>query len=303
MNPPTEPQARAQRTPTNRLFAVYLLVAAPALLFPHRPAGWPLLLALHLLGAAAALDLGPFAPLGQSLSVRFPRAFRVLADWYPLGLVPALYTELALLNVSVWNGVYFDALIQRTETTVLGGLPSTELAARFPFLPLSEFLHGAYLSYYFIIYAPPAILYARNRRAEFRTMIFAVMLAFFIHYVFFIYFPVQGPRYLYPAPEGRLAEGPVFAFTHRILEAASSRGAAFPSSHVGVSFTQTLLTFRFLPRLAPLLAVLTLGLAIGAVYGGFHYATDVVAGLVMGVIAVALAPHARNLLFGGQREP
>jgi membrane-associated phospholipid phosphatase len=54
--------------------------------------------------------------------------------------------------------------------------------------------------------------------------------------------------------------------------------------------------FRFLPALAPLLAILSLGLGIGAVYGGFHYATDMVAGLLLGVVAVLLAPRVRRLL-------
>ncbi|MGH7460498.1 MAG: phosphatase PAP2 family protein, partial [Longimicrobiales bacterium] len=290
----------AQRTPTNRLLAIYLLVSATALLFSHRPAAWPALLALHLLGAAAALGLGPLGRLGRALNQRFPSAFRIVADWYPIILVPALYTELATLNLSVWNGSYFDAHIQRLDQALFGEQPSTELSRHWPSLTLSEVLHASYLSYYFIIYAPPLILYARQRRAEFRAMVFAVMLSFFVHYLFFIYFPVQGPRYLFPAPDGEISRGKVFGLTHKILEAGSSRGAAFPSSHLGVSLTQTLITFQFLPRLAIVLALLTFGLALGAVYGGFHYATDMIAGLILGVVVVLIAPSARRLL-GGAR--
>jgi membrane-associated phospholipid phosphatase len=44
--------------------------------------------------------------------------------------------------------------------------------------------------------------------------------------------------------------------------------------------------------------VLTILLANGAVYGGFHYATDAFFGLVLGTIAVLIAPRAYDLLGG-----
>jgi membrane-associated phospholipid phosphatase len=38
------------------------------------------------------------------------------------------------------------------------------------------------------------------------------------------------------------------------------------------------------------LLVLSTGLAVGAVYGGFHYATDAVAGFLFGLLLVIAAP-------------
>jgi membrane-associated phospholipid phosphatase len=285
--------ATAQRKPTNRLFAAYLLVAAPALLFPHRPPNWIWLLATHLVAAAALVGLGPFRTIGNSLRSRWPRTYDFIADWYLLILIPALYTELATLNLAVWNGHYFDPLILGWENAIFGQ-PSRDLAIRFPWLPLSEILHSAYLSYYLIIYVPFIVLYAVHRNHDHRANVFAVMLTFFVHYLFFIYFPVQGPRYLFPAPEGRIAEGTVFKFTHRLLEAGSSRGAAFPSSHVGVSIAQAIVTFRLLPRLAPAVAIAAVALAIGAVYGGFHYAIDASTGFLLGSGLAIAAPRIRQ---------
>jgi membrane-associated phospholipid phosphatase len=107
---------------------------------------------------------------------------------------------------------------------------------------------------------------------------------------------VQGPRYLFDPPGGVIANGFLYQLTHTVLEAGSSQGAAFPSSHVGVSVTQTLLMIRYMPRLAPLIGVLTLGLALGAIYGGFHYAIDAAAGLALGVAAYAAAGPLRKWL-------
>jgi membrane-associated phospholipid phosphatase len=292
--------------PLDRLFAIYLLLSVLALGFPARPSGWLLLLAAH---AVAIAVLWPVPPVHNALlralhgvsrrgRERAGAWIRAIADWAPLLLVPLLYAELAVLNRAVHAGRYFDDNVIGWEQALFGGQPSRDWAAAMPELWLSEMLHFAYLSYYFIIFVPPLLLYLRGRKDAFRIGVFTLMFGFFLHYLFFIYFPVQGPRYLFPAPGGELANGFFYALAHSVLEAGSAQGAAFPSSHVGVSVVQTLVVLRYLPRLAPLFALLTLGLALGAIYGGFHYAIDAVAGLLLGVAAFAAARPLYGWLLG-----
>jgi membrane-associated phospholipid phosphatase len=284
------------RKALRRLFAGYLFVSGVALLFPHRPPAWLPLLMLHIAGIVLLLGIGP-APIATNyIATRWPRAARFIGDWYTLFIMPLLYTELAPLNVAVHNGRYFDDIILSWEEQLFNGQPSRDLAAAFPSLPLSEFLHFSYIAYYLIIYGPFLLLYLRGRRDAHQRAAFTIMLTFFAHYVFFIYFPVQGPRYLFEAPGGVIANGFFYNTAHQILEAGSARGAAFPSSHVGVSFAQTALTFLLLKRWGPVVLVLTVGLAFGAVYGGFHYATDAVAGMVYGLLLFFAAPRLANLL-------
>jgi membrane-associated phospholipid phosphatase len=278
------------RTALRRLFALYLFLSGIALGFPHRPRAWLVLLGLHLLGIVLLLGIGPAPVFTAWIAERFPRTARWLGDWYTLLIMPMLYTELAVLNVSVHNGRYFDETILAIEQRVFGGQPSRELATSFPYLPLSEFLHFSYIAYYLIIYGPFLIWYLRGRRDAHQRAAFTLMLTFFAHYLFFIYFPVQGPRYLFEAPAGAIANGFFYKLAHQILEAGSSQGAAFPSSHVGVSFTQVALTFVLLKPWAPIVFILSVGLAVGAVYAGFHYATDAVVGLIYGLLLFSLAP-------------
>lgn len=289
---------RVAGLPLDRLFATYMLAALPALAFANRPSDWPLLLALH---AAAILITWPVPAVQRALLHASPAArryARAVLDWAPLLLVPLLYKELAILNIAVHGGTYFDDIVIAWEQVIFSGQPSRDWAAAAPLLWLSEPLHAAYLSYYFIIFVPPLLLFLRAERTAFRAAVFTLMLAFFAHYIFFIYFPVQGPRYLFPPPGGDLANGVFYQLAHRVLEVGSAQGAAFPSSHVGVSVAQTLIVARYLPRLAPVFVVLTTGLALGAIYGGFHYATDAVAGLALGVAAFVAAPYVARLLAG-----
>ena len=279
--------------PLDRIFALYLAAAAVALAFPYRPATWPLLLALHLFVIVVAWPLIDAERLVVRLTPQWRARMRALMDWAPLGIMPLLYTELATLNVAVHGGRYFDDIIIAWEQALFDGQPSQAWAASVPALWLSEPLHAAYLSYYIIIFLPPLVLFFRHERDRFRAGVFALMLTFFVHYLFFIYFPVQGPRYLYPAPTGELESGAMYQLAHRVLEAGSSQGSAFPSSHVGVSVAQTLVVWRLLPRLAPLITVLTIGLALGAIYGGFHYATDAVLGALLGAFLFMIAEPLR----------
>jgi membrane-associated phospholipid phosphatase len=282
----------------DRLFGTYALLAGAALAFPGRPALWPLLGAVHLLGALLAFGIGPARRLTDAAGRRWPRAH----DWYPLLVIPAVYKELGTLILSTHGGHFYDPWIIAIEEVVFRGQPSRLLSQLAPGILLSELLHAGYLAYYPIIYLPPILLYATGRKGDFRRLLFPLMLSFYAHYLIFIYFPVQGPRYLFPPPGGTLADGPLYALTHRLLEAGSSQGAAFPSSHVGVSVVATLLVRRFLPRWFAAFVVATTLLALGAVYGGFHYATDVILGAVYGVVIAWAAPAVRRV-FAGRADP
>lgn len=313
--------------PVDRIVGGYLLLSAAALAFPHRPAGWPVLVLLHLVVAAVLLAglpdrfrtgstetwsaPGPGArgagrangvaaddaragggrpETGRAGGGRPHPVVAWLTDWYPLIMIPAVYLELQVLNRAVWDGRYFDATIMAWEEALFGGQPSVTWAAQWDSLLGSELLHLAYLSYYFVVYLFPLWLYLAGRRDAFHRTVFAIMLGFAVHYMFFVYFPVQGPRYLFPGPGGSQTEGMLYGLTRTLLEGGSSQGAAFPSSHVGLAAVQTVSAVRYAPKVAPILGALTVGIALGAVYGGFHYAVDATAGLVAGVLLGLVAP-------------
>jgi membrane-associated phospholipid phosphatase len=261
-------------------------------------------------------------------------ATRLFADLHLLLLIPLLYWELPLLMEGLPGPVvYRDPAVQAVEGALFGFQPAWELAGAVPLLWLSEILHLAYLLYYPIIYLPPLLLYvaaaraneqgavaaaregrfaaagamapapgdaeavtpraAWDPRADLQEALTALALSIVSCYIVFIVLPVQGPRYLM-APQG-IPSGPFRALALAVLEGGSSRGAAFPSSHVAIAVTQTIVMLRFRPRLGRVFAGVTVLLALGAVYGGFHYAVDALAGAAFGAAAAwAARPLARR---------
>jgi membrane-associated phospholipid phosphatase len=187
----------------------------------------------------------------------------------------------------VFGGALRDVTVQRWEVALFGQSPAAALAGRFPSELLSEVLHAGYLSYYPLIYLPPFIAWRRGLEPAFDDAVSGVMMTFLICCTIYILWPVAGPRYLWPAPAG-IPDGPIRSFTLGLVQAGSSRGTAFPSSHVAVAVAQTLIALRRQRRVGLVCAVSTVLLGVGAVYGGLHYAVDAIAGALLGSVVAGV---------------
>ena len=251
------------------LAGLYLLVTAPTLLPGPWTTGHVVLAGLHFTVCALCLQ-----------QAHGPEDLGWLSSWAALILIPLFYTEIALLNQSFGAG-YHDSLVLSWEGFLFGS-PATELAGKYPYPLLSESLHLAYFSYYPIVYIPPLILFFSRRREAFQTTVVTLLATASVCFVFFVYFPVQGPRYFGP-PES-IPGGPIRALTLSILENGSSRGGAFPSSHMSMSVCQAMVQLRYQPPIGILVTLISVGVGVGAVYGGFHYAIDMLAGAVVGLV-------------------
>ncbi len=236
-----------------------------------------LLAAAHVVGIAAVVWAAR-RPLPAATLARFLRLL------LPVLVTPLLYTELQTLNQLVRPG-YLDTTVQAWEIALFGAQLSVEAARSAPWLWLSEPLHLGYFSYYFVVPVAAIGAYRASDDGGLERFAVTVGLAFFLCYLCFAVFPVAGPRYLFPRIAGPPAEGPMYAVVHAVLEAGSSKGTAFPSSHVAAA-TAALLAVRREARgwfraLLPFVVLLT----VGTVYGRFHYGVDALAGLAVAGLA------------------
>ena len=243
---------------------------------------WPMLLyrqATHECGPLGA-HLAALAIALAALRVR-RAALAPLRDLLPLALGPFLYVELRWLIAGLGRP-HRDATVIGWEHAVFRGDPSASWAPAMHVVALSELLHAAYASYYLLVLLPPLLLYARRRRPAFAATVLALTITYGACFAAYLIFPVDGPRYLVGAAAA--PEGPVRTFVLHLLAAGSSRGTAFPSSHVAASVVASLCALRYQRRLGVAIAVLTAGLTLGTVYGGFHYGVDALAGVSAGVV-------------------
>ena len=202
-----------------------------------------------------------------------------LGDLLPLVVAPLLYAEIPSL-ISAVGSIYHDATIQQIELAVFGMQTSQRFAAAFPNVVVSELLHAGYLAYYPAIFVPPLMLYIRGERSAYAETVVALTATYLLCWGIFVLAPVEGPRYLWGAAVA--PDGPMRRLANEVLTAGSSRGAAFPSSHMAVVTAQTMMAFRWQRSVGWVLSVISLLVGFGAVYGGFHYATDIVAGALLG---------------------
>ena len=268
--------ARSGRlTPLDRLTLAYVAVPTLALALSFRDGpitGWP-----YVLLAQALLVAGVFiAPRARGAG----RLGRVVGDLYPLLLLPALYGEIGIFTLH--RGVVHDALIQALELRIFGTQVSVDWIRAMPNAALSWVLHLSYLAYYPILAAPPLVLWATGRRDAARATVLAVMATFYLHYAFFIFFPVAGPRYFFPLADNAATAVWPARFTQQMLNGADSWGAAFPSSHVAASVVATGMAWAGSRALGLALLPATIGLTLGVVYGQFHYGVDALTGLATG---------------------
>jgi len=281
---PSPPSRRWAHFPGDQVLAAYL-GATGILALSTLTATGVQLAAVHLVAAAGlwvwARRPGPDHPARGVLG----HAGAFLRVFLPVVVTPLLYTELQTLNQLVSPG-YLDGPVQAWEAALFGGQPSITMARSMPQIWLSELLHLGYFSYYFVIPTAAVVIYRRAGPGGLGRAAVNVGLGFFLCYLCFAVFPVAGPRYEFARITGPPADGPVFALVHQILEAGSSKGTAFPSSHVAAAVAALLACRRDAPRWFWILLLPVVALSVGTVYGRFHYAVDAVAG-----VAVAFAAH------------
>jgi hypothetical protein len=244
---------------------------------------------LYLLARVCCI-IGIVSLVFLKASMPFPLQF--LRDWYPLSTIALFYLEMRPLTQMVFQH-YFDETVIRWEKQVFKGMPSLELSSRFPSVILSEVLHFCYFSYYIIAVFLAAWLYFKGMIGPFQETVFAETLTFNLSLLCYLFLPATGPRYIFEKIQGKLSKGFFFKLTHSIVSRCSSKGTAFPSSHVSLSVIVLLCAFRYDTTAFLILLPMCVGLTLGTVHGRFHYAIDalagaVLAGIVFGITTILL---------------
>jgi membrane-associated phospholipid phosphatase len=208
-------------------------------------------------------------------------------DWYPALAFPLLYKQVEFLAESIGNWG-LTQIIQRWEIQIFNGHPSLWLGEAFPSVFLSEYLHFCYFSYILLLPAIGAYWYFRGDRNAFHDLLFLLAVTYYLSFLFFILYPVDSPYYLFTKLDAPAANGPVFKLVHFISGMGGARGGAFPSLHVSISTVILLTALRYKRRLFFFLVPVVGGIYAATLYGRFHYALDVIAGMALGTLVAVV---------------
>jgi len=235
-------------------------------------------LILFHLGAVAITVL-----LANYVKPDWPRAARFFRYLYPLILMTFFYQFSGEL-VGMVTATLQDNHITAFEKSILGVNPTVWLDQH-QHVVLTELLSAGYFSYYFLIPGLSLFLFFGRKDSELKRLVTALCVTFFISYLVFILYPAAGPRYFMDGFYQHQLTGPLFRpLVMFVIENAAFRGGAMPSSHVAVAVVVLYFAIRVYRKRGWLVAPVVFALAMGTVYGRFHYVTDVIVGIFMGLV-------------------
>jgi len=268
--------------------------------------------ALHLLVFLVLLGLSPLAVLrtdaGWWLSAGYAalaaavvalarahdrrpgsRPLELVHFWYPVPAVLLVFWSLYWIVPGVNPGGYRDDLLQRWDLAILG-VDAVTWFWQWETPWLTDLMHLVYMIYFVLPVALVLVLIRLRRRDRLAETIFVLCLSFYLCYVGYGMIPAQGPRYaIYGTNE---MEG-IF-LTQACRDAIDflepNKADVFPSAHTAVTIVVNGLALRHVRRLGWWMVPLTVGIVSSLVYTRYHYAVDVMAGIVWAGVTIAVGP-------------
>lgn len=220
--------------------------------------------------------------LAYAHRLRGRRLLAVLRDWYPMPLVLLAYREMGWFArphgepVLERSWVKWDKLLLsdwglREAIESLGAL-------------LPSILEVSYSLVYTIAPFSLAVIYLYRRRQRAEAFLFTFLAGVLVSYALFPYFPSEPPRTVFPGEEFPRIETVFRRFNWWLLGGYGIHTSVFPSAHVSGAFSAAFAMMGVLPEkkwVGRTLLVLAILIATATVYGRYHYAVDVVAGLAV----------------------
>ena len=272
------------------LIIYWSLLSLVILIFHQNLSHWFSRFIFHLLLIGIIIIIIPWLDSKKNPAARFIR------NWYIIFAFPFLYWDVGPLLHMVSVGE-FDHLIIAIDRLIFGTLPNIWVQKIVnPWL--TEIMQLSYSIYWITIPLGGAIFYFRKEFHHFERLLFYVTFTFFLSYFIFIFFPVAGPRfYLADQIQANYHGFMISNLLRNFVRNVGFRGGAFPSSHVGVAVVILIYVWHFRPGIARFLFLpLVIALSLATIYGQYHYFTDVLAGLLMGIIIGFRAGHQSSLI-------
>ena len=240
------------------------------------------------------------------LYTKYPsRATAFLRVLYQMSLLSYWYPDTFEFNRIFPN---LDYLFASLEYSLFGCQPALLFDQVCSGILWREAFNMGYWLYYPMI-ATIVIWYFFKQQRDIERCTFVIIASFFIYYFIYIFVPVAGPQFYFPAigeelaaagpypeignyfnlnPEITIAQEGKGVFFTELVGMAQSSGerptAAFPSSHIGISLIIVILAYRINRKMFAVMLPVFLLLCCATVYIKAHYLVDAIAGLLSGTM-------------------
>jgi membrane-associated phospholipid phosphatase len=265
---------------TNRIYvAVHVALTVLVCVRYDQVEHWPWYVAWNLIAIASIFLLARKRLAGPG--------WEFAHDWLPAIFFVTVFEEVSYLSLSLrggWQNTHLIAL----ESLLFAVPPAVWMHEHFPAW-LTEFLEFGYFVFYPLYPIFGGIFWTWRDRprfaSAFRQLTDALSVGYVLCYATYLLFPTQSPANLLGVRQIAGAHrGPFQTLVQLIQSHGGVHGNAFPSAHIMLAFVVLVFACRFLPRAAPWVFVSNLLMCFGAVYDGYHYASDVIAGAAIGII-------------------
>ena len=212
--------------------------------------------------------------------------FQLLQNILVFALMTFLYKETAMLNTLIFPKI--DEFLSNLDQTIFKFQPSIEFSKHFNSLFFSELFYFGYFCYYLLPLVVFGILY-KFLPQKIEEFGFILISSFLLYYFIFIIIPAEGPQFYFTFPDNYIEAQGIFGNAIKLIQKnGEAPTAAFPSSHVGISWIVIFWLYQNFRKSVKYFLPFVILLMFSTVYIKAHYFVDVVAGFLTAPIVFFL---------------
>ena len=212
--------------------------------------------------------------------------FQLLQNILVFALMTFLYKETAMLNTLIFPKI--DEFLSNLDQNIFKFQPSIEFSKHFNSLFFSELFYFGYFCYYLLPLVVFGILY-KFLTQKIEEFGFILISSFLLYYFIFIIIPAEGPQFYFTFPDNYIEAQGIFGNAIKLIQKnGEAPTAAFPSSHVGISWIVIFWLYQNFRKSVKYFLPFVILLMFSTVYIKAHYFVDVVAGFLTAPIVFFL---------------
>ena len=212
--------------------------------------------------------------------------FQLLQNILVFALMTFLYKETAMLNTLIFPKI--DEFLSNLDQNIFKFQPSIEFSKHFNSLFFSELFYFGYFCYYLLPLVVFGILY-KFLPQKIEEFGFILISSFLLYYFIFIIIPAEGPQFYFTFPDNHIEAQGIFGNAIKLIQKnGEAPTAAFPSSHVGISWIVIFWLYQNFRKSVKYFLPFVILLMFSTVYIKAHYFVDVVAGFLTAPIVFFL---------------